>query len=231
MSKNLPPIEEGRPDHIVRLHRERLKTLRKAQEFSQADDIPHAVEFYNKYLNTLALYFDIDEKKLNPRFFDPKKDTAELLLISHVYWDLAKAYDRSPNLRHESVRCLDQFTTFTIGFKYQYVNAQMLKNFIKKKKAYDLKVFKVAHEKIRVNSKSCYVSTYCYGYDHPITNQLRSQKEILLKNKFGNLFVTQYYNYSPLFIKFSYKYPKIGNLLKKYIFKPLIRLFILLDKN
>ena len=76
-----------------------------------------AVDSYNKYLGILALYFDTTEDKLSPSFFDAEKDMTELLLISHAYWDLAKAYDRSPNLHRDCLRCLEQFTRFSIGFK------------------------------------------------------------------------------------------------------------------
>ena len=70
------------------------------------DRIAAAVDSYTKYLGILALYFDVPEAKLTPTLFHPEKDMTELLLISHAYWDLAKAFDRSPNLQLDCIRCL-----------------------------------------------------------------------------------------------------------------------------
>ncbi|GAB4011873.1 MAG: hypothetical protein Fur0010_06950 [Bdellovibrio sp.] len=185
----------------LRIFQERLKFLKRGQEYNKADDIPRAVECYSQYLNCLATYFGVDEKKLSPSLFDSEKDVAEMLLISHVYWDLAKAYDRSPNLRIESVRCLDQFVKFTVGFKYQYVNARMLKNFIRKRLAHNPKAFKQAFERIQVESKKCYVASLVYGESHPHTDELRRFKARISNFKSGNVFISYYYLLSPYFVK------------------------------
>lgn len=194
-------------EHNIRIFQERLKYLKRGQEYNKADDIPKAVECYSQYLNCLATYFEVDEKKLSPTLFDPEKDVAEMLLISHVYWDLSKAYDRSPNLRIESVRCLDQFVKFTIGFKYQYVNARMLKNFIRKRLAHNPKAFKQAYERIQVESKKCYVATYAFGEDHYVTNDLRLFRNRMINRRLGSEFIDLYYQYSPKYIKFCQKLP------------------------
>ncbi|MBT3585545.1 MAG: hypothetical protein HN509_11620 [Halobacteriovoraceae bacterium] len=218
--------EDKKPEAILKAHRDRLKYLKKGQEFSQADDIPKAVQCYNQYLHALALFFRTEEPALKPKLFDQESDIAELLLISHVYWDLAKAYDRSPNLRHESVRCLDQFTKFTIGYKYQHVNAQMLRNFIKKRLAYNPKAFKQAYEKIKVQSKSCYIATYCYSEEHPYLANLRQLKLHLLNNRLGNKFVDYYYLYSPLLISWLSGRKKTSFIFKNFLAKPFIYLVI-----
>ncbi|MDC1174451.1 hypothetical protein OAT67_03610 [Bacteriovoracaceae bacterium] len=176
-----------------KIYSDRLKMLRRAQEFSQADDIPRAVECYGQYLNALATYFKVDETKLAPDLFNQETDLAELLLISHVYWDLAKSYDRSPRLHIESIRCLDQFVKFTVGYKYQYANARMLKAFIRKKLAHNPKAFKQTYERIQVESKGCFVATDLFGENHFVTQNLRSFKANRLNNKFGLLFIEFYY--------------------------------------
>jgi len=204
--KDTKPGEK--PEHNIRIFQERLKYLKRGQEYNKADDIPKAVECYSQYLNCLATYFSVDEKKLTPTLFDPEKDVAEMLLISHVYWDLSKAYDRSPNLRIESVRCLDQFVKFTVGFKYQYVNARMLRNFIRKRLAHNPKAFKQAYDRIQVESKSCYIATYALGDIHPITQQFRLLKTDLNKSKPGRSFIDFYYRISPVIINYLNRRPK-----------------------
>jgi len=175
-------------------YRERLTYLRKAQEYSSADEIPRAVENYGKYLNALALFYKVEEAGLNPKMFDQEKDLPELFLISHAYWDLAKAYDRSPNLHLESIRCLDQFVKFTIGYKYQYVNARTIKAFIKKRLAHNPKAFKEAFERINIESKGCFIASDLYGEHHPKTYALRAFKTTLLKTEVGLKAIDFYYN-------------------------------------
>ncbi len=180
---------------ISKTYRDRLKLLKKAQEFSAADEISKAVELYGQYLNALALYYRVDESRLSPNLFDPEKDIAELFLISHAYWDLAKAYDRSPNLHLESMRCLEQFVNFTIGYKYQYANARTIKSFIRKRLAHNPAAFKQAYERIQIESKGCFISSDIYGPHHPITQELRDWKFTIQNSFLGLSFIKFYYNY------------------------------------
>ncbi len=179
---------------VAKTYRDRLKLLKKAQEFSAADEIPKAVELYGQYLNALALFYKVDESRLSPKLFNPEKDIAELFLISHAYWDLAKAYDRSPNLHLESMRCLDQFVNFTVGYKYQYANARTIKSFIRKRLAHNPAAFKQAYERIQVESKGCFISSDLYGQCHPVTNELRDWKFTIQKTSLGLVFIKLYYN-------------------------------------
>lgn len=185
---------EDTPEAIPKVYQERLKLLRKAQEYSAADEIPKAVEHYSQYLNALALFHKVEESKLDPKMFDQEKDLAELFLISHAYWDLAKAYDRSPNLHLESIRCLDQFVKFTIGYKYQYVNSRTIKAFIKKRLAHNPKAFKQAYERIHIESKGCFISSDLYGSASPLTSDLREFKREVSSHPFGLKFVAFYYD-------------------------------------
>lgn len=190
---------------IPKVYRERLKLLKKAQEYSAADEIPKAVEHYSQYLNALALFYRVDESKLDPKMFDQEKDLAELFLISHAYWDLAKAYDRSPNLHLESIRCLDQFVKFTIGYKYQYVNSRTIKAFIKKRLAHNPKAFQQAFERIHIESKGCFISSELFGPQHLITQDLRLFKKELLRTQFGLGIVIFYYDHlCPIFFKYAH---------------------------
>lgn len=217
--------EEGekRSQAMLMAYRERLTVLKRAQEFSARGDIPKAVERYNTYLNTLAAYHFTTEEDLGPKHFDPEKDIAELLLISHAYWDLAKAYDRSPRLRHESVRCLEKFVRFSTGFKFQHINAQMVKKFVKRRRAYNLPAFQEAYNRIYVNSKACFIATHCFPEDEVLLTNLRELKNQLLEIYLGRKFVEIYYSKSPILIDFLRSNDYLNKVLTKFLFKPLIK--------
>lgn len=209
-----------------RTYHERLKFLRKGQEAYQGKEISKAVQFYASYLKALADYFGINESHLDPKFFDLQKDKAELLLISQVYWDLCKAYDRSPGLQAECTRCLNQFIKFTVGFKHQHINAQVLKKYLRHNAAVNTQAFKGALTKIQVDSKKCYIATYSFGENHFITNELRQFKASTLnQSKWGLIFISGYYDFSPKLIRFCEKFPTSGSIISLLFFKPIIRVF------
>lgn len=219
--------DEKKREQVIELYRTRLTHLKHAQAFVKEDRMAQAVDSYNKYLGILALYFDTTEDRLTPTLFDSKKDMTELLLISHAYWDLAKAYDRSPNLQRECLRCLEQFTKFSIGFNYQHVNAQIIRKFNNKKQAHNLKAFEAAYQKIQINSKRCYVATMCFGFEHPKTEELRHFKLKIAKHNLGKDFIDLYYHLSPKLVDYLITKPKTMYAFN-FITKPALTTFIFL---
>ncbi len=205
--------EERQKEHANDIYRSRLKYLKQAQILYREDKVTQAVDNYYKYLAILANNFNTTEEKLSPTLFDPEKDISELLLISHAYWDLAKAFDRSPHHQRECLRCLDQFTKFSIGFKYQHVNAQIIRKFNNKKYAHNLKAFDQAYTKIHISSKKCYLATYAYGDEHFITRDLRQFKLKIQNHSLGLSFIKFYYRISPQLIEISEQQKIMGKSL------------------
>ncbi len=217
-SKDL--LDEKKREQVVELYRTRLTHLKRAQTFVKDDKMNSAVDSYIKYLGILALYFDITESQLSPSLFDPEKDMTELLLISHAYWDLAKAYDRSPTLQRECLRCLEQFMRFSIGFKYQHVNAQIVRKFNLKKQAHNPKAFEMAYHKIQISSKKCYVASECFGENHPNTEVLRIFKLKISHFELGKDFIDFYYLVSPKLIVVLEKHSLFRNVFNNFFSRP-----------
>ena len=214
--------DEKKKEQIKELYRTRLNHLKRAQALVREDKMAQAVESYTKYLGVLALYFDTTEDKLSPTLFDPEKDLTELLLISHAYWDLAKAFDRSPNLQRDCLRCLDQFVKFSIGFKYQHVNAQIVRKFNNKKQAHNPKAFELAYQKIQINSKKCYIASSCFGEDHPNTELLRKFKQKISHSETGRDFIDFYYRISPTLVSIT-SYNRTTKAIESLTIKPLLQ--------
>jgi hypothetical protein len=211
---------------VIELYRTRLTHLKRAQLFVKEDRMGQAVDSYNKYLGILALYFDTTEDKLSPSFFDAEKDMTELLLISHAYWDLAKAYDRSPNLHRDSLRCLEQFTRFSIGFKYQHVNAQIIRKFNNKKQAHNPKAFEAAYQKIQISAKKCYIATQCFGFENERTETLRHFKLKISRYERGLDFIDFYYSFSPKLVDFLITRPRTQVVFNFLIARPILKTFV-----
>jgi len=222
--KNNADVDQ-RPKIVIQRYRERLAVLRQAQEYSQKDDIPRAVIAYTKYLDYLAQYFETKEENLSPDYFTKDNNITEILLISQVYWDLSKAYDRNPKLKKECERCLSQFVKFSSGFKFQFINSEMLRKFIKKKAAYNPKSFEFAYDKIRVNSKGCFIASYAFHESHSVVTDLRLFKSFLLKFHIGDRLVEHYYRTSPLLVSYFEDHPVTGSLIKSLFIRPVLIMF------
>lgn len=222
--------DEKKREQIVELYRTRLTHLKRAQALVKDDRMAQAVDSYTKYLGILALYFDTTEDRLSPGLFDPEKDVTELLLISHAYWDLAKAFDRSPNLQRECLRCLEQFVKFSIGFKYQHVNAQIIRKFNNKKQAHNPKAFESAYQRIQISSKKCYVATMCFGFEDERTEVLRHFKLKIAPYETGRDFIDWYYRISPVLTEILSRRPALRFFVETFFLKPALGLFVKLVK-
>ena len=222
--------EEEKSHYVITRFQNRLTALKKGQDHSQHNRIADAVRYYNEYLNAIAEYHEVKVEKLSPKLFNAEKEVAEILLISQVYWDLAKAYDRSPKLASECERCLKQFALFTIGFKFQYLNSEMIRKFIKKRNSYHPEYFEQTYKDMRVHSKKCYVATYCYGETHYITSELRVFKTKIDHTYLGAKFIELYYRVSPRVVNFCDSHKIAGEILSSFILRPLVRTFFYMQK-
>ena len=216
---------------IERIHANRFTTLKKAMSYSLSKDYQKAIEEYHNFFQILAAFYDCREGDIAPSFFSKDKDITEIFLLSQVYWDLAKIYDKDPKFLGKVRKFLQKFVNFSQGFKFQFANSQMIYRYINSGNCRNREEFIKAYEVLDKNSGKCFVATYCYGENHFITNDLRLFKQHLLKFNLGKESVRLYYKYSPKLLNFCRKYPFLGIPLKFFIFYPLLFLTYLFWDN
>lgn len=211
---------------VLHTYHHRFAILKKARDLYGDEEILQAVSFYRKYLKALADYFETEEKDLGPSVFNPQEDFSEIFLISHVYWDLAKAYDRAPQSFEECHQYLDKFITFSLGYKHQNINLKMMRRFLRKKNMHHPEIFKEAFQRLKKDSKFCYIAGFCLGEDHPGLDILRALKQRLGKTKIGDWAIEYYYLLSPGLITLCERNPWPGRALKYGIFRPFLVVLI-----
>lgn len=216
---------------LNRKYQSRLNYVKQGKLAYANNNYLKAIKNYNSYLQTISEVKEVSEKRLNPGLFDNKKELTELMLISHIFWDLARIYDRTPHLHQEFSRCLKQFQSFTIGNPFQVVNAEMVRRYIRSGKAVNKDLFQEAYQNIYVSSKKCYVATHCFGFDANETNLIRLVKPHLLKSHMGQTFIEFYYRYSPAFVTFLQKNKTIDFFVTKFFLRPALRFFALTIQN
>jgi hypothetical protein len=119
---------------------------------------------------------------------------------------------------------MDKFVIFSLGQKYQYVNSEVLRKYITKGRSNNFKDFIEAYKTLKTNKGNCFVATYLYGSDHPITENLRNFKRQLNKSVPGKKIISTYYAFSPPLLRLVFRHPQTGPLLTNIIIRPLVLL-------
>lgn len=187
---------EEREKMLVLKHKfeNRITIAKFGKESLDAGDYSSALQKFVEYMQVMA-----DVKKassvygLKPGHFDSRKDVTEMLMISHVYFEMARIYDAVPKFADESKKCLEQFVLFSANQPYQVVNSEMIRKHLKKSVFKNPDAFRAAYEQIYVQSKKCYVVTFCYGDQHPVTQEYRALKDWMLQYPWGQRFIRSYY--------------------------------------
>lgn len=184
---------------------QRITTAKQGREFFLAKDYVNATKKYHEYLSILTELNDLEDiYLLKPSMFDPNKDVTEMLLISHVYWEMARINEMTPKLKATYKKCLSQFVKFTINQPYQVFNSEMLRKYIKRNKSRSLQIgmLNEAYSQIFVQSKKCYIATFCFDDHSKEVALFREYKETILKYPLGQEFVELYYNLSSRLVNF-----------------------------
>jgi hypothetical protein len=195
-----PKLSQEERDRIIRLKRKydnRITLAKHGKELLDAGDFGGSLRKFLDYLNILAEVNNVKEiYELKTSMFDPKKDLTEMMMMSHIFFEMARLYDAVPKFQEDAQKCLDQFVHFSANQPFQVLNSEMVRKNIKKSIFKNPLIFKNAHQQIFVQSKKCYIVTYCYGDQHPMTQDFRLFKDWLLEFRLGLEMVRLYYQFS-----------------------------------
>src|SRR5690348_4599516 len=88
-------IEQREEERRRKLKAQRLEVARTGISAYKSRRFAEAVRNFLKYIAVLEDIHQVSAGGLTPKHFDQKKDMNELLMISGIYWDLVKLYDRT----------------------------------------------------------------------------------------------------------------------------------------
>jgi hypothetical protein len=193
-------MEYNEKMHRLAMLRRRIELAQSGVRAYQARKIPEAVRAFHSYLRILEDWKSVPEGKLTPGHFDVKTDVAELLLISGVYWDLAKLYDRtqSPDKQREFKHYLEKYILFSRGMPFQHVCLETMRKYINNDKPLHKAEFKNAYKMLGGDS-SCFVATSLMDVCEERTpaRLRRFRDERLVASRSGRAFVRWYYRNGP----------------------------------
>lgn len=205
---------EERERRLVLKHKYeiRVSIAKQGKAAYDSKDYMVAISKYREYLDIMANVHNVAWLELHPDLFDPTKQLTEMLLVSHIYFELAKMYDYSEKFQAACFSCLDQFVTFSINQPYQILNSELIRKQMRRTGFKNSPQFYDAYRRIHLQSNKCFVVTHCFGEDHLVTYKFRVFKKLLQQSPFGLRLVEHYYRLSPKLIGFLQTHPNLENL-------------------
>lgn len=218
---------EERERNLILKHKyeNRITTVRFGKESLDISDWGNALAKWTEYMKTVAEAKKVkDIYSLRITHFDTKRELTEMLMISHLYFEMARMYDAHEKFHDESKKCLDQFVHFSANQPYQVVNSELIRKWLKKSAFKNPEAFRNAYQEIFVQSKKCYVVTFCFGETNDVTAEFREFKDWLLDRNWGQKVVEVYYRHSSQFVA-RYEKSPVAQQLSRLFIKPALLLF------
>jgi hypothetical protein len=167
-----------------------------AYDDSRAAD---AVKAFQAYIRVLEDWKGVHEGAIVPALFDQRREVAELLLISGVYWDLVKLFDRTKSAakQRDFLHYMEKFILFSQGMPYETVCRETLRKYISTERPVHLAEFKNAYKVL--GGGKCFVATALMEHSDPQTiPRLRAfRARALMRSPTGRAFVRWYYRRGP----------------------------------
>ena len=136
-----------------------------------------------------------------------------MLMVTAVYWDLAKIFDRIPKSRGKGnfQIYLDKFVIFGKGTPYQVICSETLRRYIRHGKHVNIKQFKDAYYRLTNTpyKEGCFIATELKDElsEGTLERLYSFRSNTLYSNRFGHFLVNRYYQISPTLCRVLKKTP------------------------
>ena len=174
--------------------RKRLDVARMGVDSLVKESFGEATKSFLTYLRLLEMAKKVEPKRLHPSLFDPKQELPELVLVTGIYWDLARTFDRmkSNKRQNEHVHYLEQFVAFAKTASYKPLCAETIRKYLAADKAVHRSDFKNAYKQLGGNT--CFiVSSLLDLTDVDTLPELsRFRDQTLLQHPWGRWVVRKY---------------------------------------
>jgi len=181
------------------LYEKRLDHARMGFKQYRDHKVMDAVQSYHTYLKILEEWKQVPEGGLRPDHFDAKKDAAEMLLLTGVYWDLVKVYDRAkgPSSTRDFKRFLEQYVLFSRGTSHTGVALETIRKYMTANKARHKVEFKNAFK--RLGGTDCFIVSSLLDHIEPTTLDVMRgfRDQSLVDYRAGRVFTRTYYRVGP----------------------------------
>lgn len=180
-----------------RLWQNRVALVRNGHALMKNQLFSEAAISYEKYLRLVEVVFNCGPGQLTPEILKESAKTAELTVITGVYWDLVRIYDASDKYggrQKFAAKQLAKFITYTPIYADLVKKAQI---FMKSSRHPDvIKSFLIAS---KAQKSRCFIATAAFETSQAteVIELQRFRDEFLKVTPVGRKFVYFYYKVSP----------------------------------
>lgn len=194
----------------------RIELVKKGMKLYAEKKHSEALKYFREYIAILEGHYKIPQGTLHPSIFS-KKEAGDILLISGIYWDMAKIYDQN-NKVSEMQAALHKFVEFSMNRPHVILSAEAIRKYIAKDEAKNKMAFINALTMLRNNMKKCFIATAVYGPDSVEVSRLRKFRDKKLRpHRLGRLGVKTYYFLSPPVARMAVRHPMISAVAQKLL--------------
>ncbi len=166
----------------------------------QKKNISEAIKNYQIYLKILEELKTVSPGGLHPTQFTEAVEKNELLMISGVYWDLVKLFDKAKSVakKKEFRHYIEKYVLFSKGMPFQHTAAESLRKHIASGKAQHTGDFKSAYRLL--GGAKCFIATSLIDLCAPETlpRLQHFRDESLQSSPLGRIAIRCYYACGPM---------------------------------
>jgi hypothetical protein len=192
-------IEQAKEERKRDMFRRRIDIARLGVVDYENKKFVEATKSFHAYIQILEEWKKVPPGGLTPSNFDKKLDIPELLLITGVFWDLVKLYDRTKGERayKEFKLYLSKYVLFVKGMPFEGLCLETMRKYIQLDKPAHRADFKEAYKKM--GGSKCFIAGALLDEIEveTIPALRRYRDERLSRSIQGRLFIFVYYAIGP----------------------------------
>ena len=207
-------IEQAKEERKRDMFRKRIDIARLGVADYENKKFVEATKSFHAYIQILEEWKKVPPGGLNPSLFDKKLDLPELLLITGVFWDLVKLYDRTKGERayKDFKLYLSKYVLFVKGMPFEGLCLETMRKYIQLDKPMHRADFKDAYKKM--GGTNCFIAGALLDETdvETIPALRRFRDEHLARRLSGRVFIRTYYRVGPVCAWIVERFPKSGRI-------------------
>jgi hypothetical protein len=192
------------------LLKKRVEIAKEGIRLSHTGHTIESVRKYQQYILILEMWKKCGRDGLTLDIFDKSKELYEIVLLSGIYWDMAKLYDRAKKAdqKQELVSYLQKYVQFSKTMPFQALSGETLRKYLGSGRCKHRAEFK--HAYTALTGEKCFVATSLLDVADPMTIvRLRNFRDGSLRQSYlGRRAIFVYYRFSPKLVRILDRSPK-----------------------
>lgn len=209
VEQQLKLAEDERRKQLIK---KRLEFITNGLAAAKQKKYAEAVVYYQSYVKLLEDWKGVNDGSLTPANFDYTREMGDLLMLSGLYWDLAKVFDHteSPEKVKLFLHYMEKFILFSKGTTWEPMCAEQVRRYLLTNRPKHRQEFKNAL-RLLGGKEACFIATALSDeIELETIPTLRSfRDEVLRQHAMGRAFIWSYYKAGPVLADGTYYLPQV----------------------